>query len=281
MSKSNTPQINVLEYDESIASTEQIASIYLANHVSTHNLGTVASIHFSQQAKYGYFVYLIYCVIIIMKYVLFRTLLTQLIEPSNLIELVSMITAFWTFYLVYYLIAYKNARIHCNYGEKSYSDLIKTTIQKKYMTNDDSRFWVATISEENKPKHEVIGTFGFIGYREDPLNKEVPDDKKFVAFVAAAVKTALGDDSPISLAYFEKIGLSEKYRGLGISKKLMERAIGYVRERGFKYAALGTLEMNLPMANLAKKFGFKIVSYYQYTSCMGVGMRGHLMIMKL
>jgi len=276
------PQISIVEYDESIATNEEIASLYLANHNNSCDLGTIKGVHFTQRARFGILIYLAYFAIIDLKYQFGRLILQNYWDNTLSIEGISLISSIVIFYLTYSFVAYKNLQDHYQFGLKVYdTDFMKSSVKNKYMTSPENRFWLATIPQENKIQPEVIGTLGLIGYKEDPNVKTQAPDRMWLAQMAEKLKESTGDKSPVKMAYLLRIGLLDKYRGMGISNKMMEKAIEFAKEKGYNYATLGTLEMNLPMAGLAKKFGFNTSHYYTYTSFLGIGTRGHFMVKKL
>ncbi len=94
-------------------------------------------------------------------------------------------------------------------------------IEKNYLKNDKSNFWIAL------DNNEVIGTIGILKKHTD-------------------------------LAYIKRLTVKKKYRGQGIGNKLLQTAISFAQKQNFKTLYAGTVKENPAAIEFYKKQNFTI-----------------------
>lgn len=93
-------------------------------------------------------------------------------------------------------------------------------ISKYYQNDEDSDFWLG-ISE-----NELIGTVGLMKKTDE-------------------------------LAYIKRLIVKEDYRKQGLGEKLLQKALQFAKDRGFKTIYAGTVKENQTAIQFYEKHGFK------------------------
>jgi ribosomal protein S18 acetylase RimI-like enzyme len=118
---------------------------------------------------------------------------------------------------------------------------------KAYLENNLS---VSKLTEELSNPHSIF----FLAYIENEL----------AAYLKLNLSGAQTEkDFPDALE-IERIYVLNQFKGIGIGKKLIEKAIAIAQQNHLKYIWLGVWENNLPAIDFYRKFGFKYFGNHEF-----------------
>ena len=243
------PQLKIVEYDSQYASLEEVKKIFFENYLQHQNTDNFNGLYLSMKWKYGKMIYLI----MLMPLFIILTLLLYLIPTISLRNYItcgfSLLVSILANYMIFnYYMVKRMRKGHVGYGHYMLKSF--TSIEEKYTINGGN-FWLAMLENQGIEKAELIGHSGL-------------------------VKT---EESGEIIGFVEAFGICAKYRGIGVGKRLIEKAIEFGLENKFDRLQLYVSAVNLAGVNLYKKYGFEIVKTVEVEKITGISY--HVMVKPL
>lgn len=241
-------QVEILEYNQSYATPEEIKKVFFENLKGTANMNSLSCIHISMKRKYGNFSYVIMAALILIVAIIFYALLSlfnQKIIVSTWV--LSLIFSAMLNVLFAYLMVRKMYGRFLMHGRNMLPDF--DDVDKKFK-RDGGNFWIAVLHNTETNKREVVGTLGLT--RDMPKENESQEASKFK-----------------KLGHITAVGVNAEYRSFGIGRKLCEEVISFAEKNGYDYLDLHTAAVNIPGVNLYKKYGFEIKDQIEVLPLIG------------
>lgn len=226
-------QVEIVEYNKRYASLEDVKRIFITNFAQHMNSNNFTGVYLSMLGKYGKFTYIIMLAPALLIFSIFCLLFsyTTALNSKTMSILLSIVIAIAVEYVIFghYLVK-KIQKCDMGYGY----EMLQTfnDIDEKYRKNGGN-FWLALVHNSATGKTEVVGQVGLLNSTAEtsqPLQK---------------------------VGLIEALSVDEKYRGIGIGKKLLETVIKYAQVEKYDMLKLGLLAINFTAINLYKKYGFK------------------------
>lgn len=242
-------QVEIVEYDKSYGSLEDIKKIFFNNYCDHMNLNNFKGVYISMAAKYGKSLYLLAIAPGILTFLALSWAMSMVTEYSN--NAITLISVFVSLANYHFLVSYLVKRMyssHVGYGHymlKNFSD-----IEEKYMKNGGT-FLLALIEDPATQEKEIVGHLGFLKVETE----EDMDD---------------GYPVPAKVGNLEAIGVTSKYRGLGIGKKLLDKAISFAEAQDYDRLKLDVYHINTSAIELYKKYGFVEGKTFEWESLIGL-----------
>lgn len=242
--------IEIVEYDKSYANLEHMKKLFFMNYSDHMNLNKFRGIYLSMKAKYGKLAYVLLATPGILTFVILSCLMAMISQYTKenvtlLCAAASTLVNYWLFAVFFVKRMYK---CHIDYGHYMLSNF--HDIDEKYMKKG-GKFWLAIVDNPATSKKEIVGHLGFLKVETE----ELLDD---------------GYEVPAKVGHLEAIGVNSQFRGLGIGKRLLEKAISYGEEQNFDRLNLDVYAINTNSVDLYKKYGFKVTKIFEIDSITGL-----------
>ena len=223
---------------------------FFMNYSDHMNLNKFKGVYLSMITKYGKAAYLLLVTPGIFTFAILFWMITMVREQSErnsilLSAAISAIANYWIFAVYLVKRMYKN---HIDYGHYMLSNF--HDIDEKYMQKG-GKFWLAVIDNPDNGNKEIIGHLGFLKVETE----ELTDD---------------GYGVPAKVGHLEAIGVNSQYRGLGIGKRLLEKAISYAEEQKYDRLNLDVYAINTNSVDLYQRYGFKVTKIFELDSIIGL-----------
>jgi len=247
-----TGTIRTVDYTDNLVDNNTI-QVFLQKIILQHaNVNSYKGIHISLLRTYKNLIYLIYTIILAILYATFNWILTSLSNYGRTTNnTLSIVLASTMFYLIYIkILVRRNTNDNEEYSEYAAKEL--TNIRERYYKNSDGVLYLTIM--ENSQCRNGVELIGMIGVK--PFSEKEKSEHKL--------------DLNSRVCLLEKMGVHESARGSGLGFKLIEKALGFTRERKYEFAALYVYEFNLPAIKLYSKFGFREVERIPYDKILGL-----------
>ena len=106
---------------------------------------------------------------------------------------------------------------------------------------------------------------------QDPLSKE-KEIVGHLGLLKAETEDLMDDGYPVpaKVGRIEAVGVTSKYRGLGIGKKLVEKAISFAEDEDYDRLNLDVYLINTSALELYRKYGFMEGKMLVWDSFIGI-----------
>lgn len=242
------PQIEIIEYDENYASLEEVKRFFLQNFETQMNAGNnITGVYLSLRAKYGRLgthVIMFLSIVALFIFPFAFLMHTAHTSQANIIILSLLISIASNYVILTKILVRANFNCHMSYGHAIHNNFYD--IQQKYIQNGGN-FWLVVLFHPATGNKEIVGQMGFVNEK--------------------------------TYGHIEAVSIGAKYRGLGIGKKLVDKALSFGQAKNLKYLDLNVLAVNTAGVNLYKKYGFEIAKTVEIVPLTGLSY--HKMVKRL